>query len=50
VYPGDEADACPWVLDCLSGAVAQVEKGSLAMRPMSRHADFAAFIASLPPA
>lgn len=46
VWIGDEADACPRVLDCLSGEVFRVEKGNL-RKAWDRHASFSAFVAAM---
>lgn len=41
---GDEADACPYALDCLSGEIVQTHKGNTTARPIARFADFTAFL------
>ena len=45
VWLGDEADACPRVLDCISGEVFRVEKGNL-RKAWDRHPSFSAFVAA----
>ncbi len=45
VYVGDEADACPYVIDCLSGKVIRTDKGNLHRPPLSEHIDFKSFVA-----
>jgi len=45
VWIGDEADACPRVLDCNSGEVFRVEKGNLE-KAWDRYASFSAFVAA----
>ena len=44
VYVGDEADACPYALDCASGACLRLDKGHPLREPLERHADFEAFL------
>lgn len=46
VFIGDEADACPRVLDCESGVVVRVGKGDLSTRPIERYEDFGRFVGS----
>jgi hypothetical protein len=45
VWIGDEADACPRVLDCISGELFRVEKGNL-QKAWDRHPSFSAFVAA----
>jgi len=45
VWIGDEADASPRVLDCISGEVFRVEKGNL-RKAWDRHPSFSAFVAA----
>lgn len=47
VYVGDEADACPYVLDCNSARVMRTDKGNLDRAPLSEYGDFASFLASV---
>lgn len=47
VYVGDEADACPYVIDCLSGKVIRTDKGNLHRPPLSEHIDFESFFTSV---
>ena len=44
VWFGDEADGCPYTLDCLSGEVFRLQKGNLA-KAWDRHPSFSAFVA-----
>lgn len=46
LYVGDEADACPYVLDCVSGTLFRSDKGHPTKRPLERYSDFAAFVAA----
>lgn len=46
VYVGDEADACPYLIDCDTGAFARSDKGDLSRAMLERYADFDAFVAS----
>ncbi|MCW1926558.1 SMI1/KNR4 family protein [Luteolibacter arcticus] len=43
VYLGDEADACPYCLDCATGRVAQLHKGDAGQEPLGQHESFAAY-------
>ncbi|WP_193166299.1 SMI1/KNR4 family protein [Microbulbifer hainanensis] len=40
VYIGDEADACPYVIDCENGNVLRLDKGNISINPL---ADFETF-------
>jgi hypothetical protein len=44
VWIGDEADGCPYTLDCLSGEVFRLQKGNL-LKAWDRHPGFAEFVA-----
>jgi hypothetical protein len=44
IYVGDEADACPYVLDCESGRFFQTHKGNLKTNPLSSYASFSEFV------
>jgi SMI1 / KNR4 family (SUKH-1) len=46
VYIGDEADACPYVLDTESGRVIRMDKGNLDRAPIAEYPTFTAFSAS----
>ncbi len=46
VYVGDEADACPYLIDCDTGAFARSDKGDLSRAMLERYANFDAFVAS----
>lgn len=45
VWIGDEADCCPYTLDCLTGEVFRLEKGNL-RKAWDRHPSFAEFVAA----
>jgi hypothetical protein len=45
LYIGDEADACPYVLDCETGELFRSHKGTLS-EPLERFADFSGFFAA----
>lgn len=45
VWIGDEADGCPYTLDCLTGEVFRLEKGNL-RKAWDRHPSFAEFVAA----
>lgn len=36
VYIGDEADACPYALDCIAGGLASLHRGDVTARPIAR--------------
>lgn len=44
IYVGDEADACPYVIDCCNGNVRRVDKGNLTRPPLERFVSFDAFL------
>jgi len=44
VYVGDEADACPYALDCNTGGVIHLHKGDVTTRPIARFDSFNAFL------
>lgn len=44
VYIGDEADACPYVIDCTSGEVRRLDKGNLARPPLETFPSFGQFL------
>lgn len=46
VYIGDEADACPYIINCKSGEVLCTDKGNVTRQPLSRHDSFADFVSS----
>jgi hypothetical protein len=43
LYIGDEADACPYVLDCLSGELIRTDKGNLNRKPLAQYPSFQHF-------
>lgn len=43
LYMGDEADACPYVLDCLTGELIRTDKGHLNREPLTRYPSFQHF-------
>ncbi|HYF36143.1 MAG TPA: SMI1/KNR4 family protein [Prosthecobacter sp.] len=43
VYAGDESDACPYVVDCLSGRFMQTDKGNLKRPPLQDFGSFEQF-------
>ncbi len=43
IYIGDEADACPYALDCLSGELIRMDKGNLDREPLARYLTFKHF-------
>jgi hypothetical protein len=45
VCVGDEADACPYALNCNTGEVIHTHKGLLDEKPIARFASFEAFLA-----
>jgi len=45
VYVGDEADACPYALDCINGGLTHLHKGNYTARPIARFDSFEAFLA-----
>ncbi|MEL7536989.1 MAG: SMI1/KNR4 family protein [Pseudomonadota bacterium] len=47
VYIGDQADACPYALNCNSGEVARLDKGNIGHAPLDRYASFTDLIAYL---
>lgn len=47
VYVGDEADACPYVIDCMNGQVLRTDKGNIDRVPLSRHTDFTSFLVNV---
>ena len=44
IYIGDEGDACPYVIDSISGRVMQLDKGNLGRPPLSEFLSFSAFL------
>ncbi len=44
VYAGDEADACPYLIDCDTGEFCRTDKGDLSREMLERHPDFSAFV------
>jgi hypothetical protein len=46
LYVGDEADACPYVLDCQNGRLLRTDKGNLHRPPLDEYPSFADFAAS----
>lgn len=44
IYIGDEADACPYVINCTSGEVLHTDKGNINREPMSRYNSFSDFV------
>ena len=44
VWVGDEADGCPYTLDCETGEIFRLQKGNLA-KAWDRHRSFAEFVA-----
>jgi hypothetical protein len=44
IYLGDEADACPYALDCQTGEVLRTDKGKLDREPLERYASFELFL------
>jgi hypothetical protein len=49
VYVGDQADACPYVLNCTSGEVMQTDKGNLERPALQRWTSFEAYSYSMEP-
>ena len=47
VHVGDQADACPYAVNCTTGEVMQTEKGNLDRPPLHRWPSFDAFTSSL---
>lgn len=47
VYLGDEADACPYVLDCETAEVLHTDKGNPLHPPLNRYANIGALIEHL---
>ncbi len=45
IYLGDEADACPYVLDCITGIVRQLQKGNIDAAPIKTWSSFENFVA-----
>ncbi|MEN3943851.1 SMI1/KNR4 family protein [Prosthecobacter sp. SYSU 5D2] len=43
VYMGDEADACPYAVDCVSGQFRKTDKGNLLRPPLKAYASFDEF-------
>jgi hypothetical protein len=43
VYVGDESDACPYAIDCVSGKLIRTDKGAFGNAPLAEYASFAAF-------
>ncbi len=43
VYIGDEADACPYALDCVTGRIIKLDKGNPDTKPISEFASLSAF-------
>jgi len=46
VYVGDEADACPYALNCMSGELIHFHKGSITSQPIARFGSFSEFLAA----
>jgi hypothetical protein len=44
VYAGDEADACPYFVDCDTGEFCRSDKGNLSRAMLERHSSFSAFL------
>jgi hypothetical protein len=44
VYAGDEADACPYLVDCGTGEFCRSDKGNLSKAMLERHPGFSAFL------
>lgn len=44
VYVGDEADACPYLIDCDTGAFCRSDKGDLSRAMLERYPGFSAFV------
>ncbi|MEQ1513359.1 MAG: SMI1/KNR4 family protein [Lysobacteraceae bacterium] len=44
VYAGDEADACPYLVDCDTGAFCRTDKGDLSRDMLERYPGFSAFV------
>lgn len=44
LYLGDEADACPYVLDCDSGGLKRLDKGNLNREPLAQWPSFDVFL------
>ncbi len=49
VYVGDQADACPYAVNCTTGEVMQTDKGNLDRPALRRWSSFEAFSSSLEP-
>lgn len=47
VYIGDEADACPYVIDCATGKISRLHKGNLDTPPLKTFASFEKLLAYL---
>lgn len=47
IYMGDEADACPYAVDCVSGHLRQMDKGNPLRPPLKEYESFAEFHAQL---
>lgn len=46
LYVGDEADACPYVLDCQNGRLSRLDKGNRERPPLAEYSSFADFVAT----
>jgi hypothetical protein len=44
IYIGDEADTCPYTINCTSGEVLQTDKGNINRDPLSRYNSFSDFV------
>lgn len=44
VYAGDEADACPYLVDCETGEFCRSDKGNLSRAMLERYTSFSAFL------
>ena len=46
IYIGDEADACPYALDCKSGILRRLDKGNISRKPLEEFTSFDEFLAN----
>jgi hypothetical protein len=47
IYIGDEDDACPYALDCITGIIVQTDHGNLELAPLTRYESVAEFASAL---
>ena len=47
IYIGDEADACPYILNCNTGTVIRSEKGDIKKPPLAEFKNLNEFLSSI---